>query len=226
MVTPDALVETRESLHRLAEHVLAPARYVHTGRIGLRATEGGFGTPSIPLPDGRRVRVAVRGAELVVWDGPAERVESISTLRAAAAFVGVEPGAPADVYRPVTPLELDRALVIDAEAAQLIAAWFALGNEALESLRRRWPDEEPAEVQLWPEHFDLATTISEVNYGASPGDAEHTEPYLYVGPWTVPSGSFWNEPFGASRTQAQIPDLAAAEAFFLEGRAQDGAARG
>ena len=28
-------------------------------------------------------------------------------------------------------------------------------------------------MQLWPEHFDLATSIGEVNYGGSPGDAGH-----------------------------------------------------
>ena len=43
-----------------------------------------------------------------------------------------------------------------------------------------------AAVQLWPEHFDLATTIDEVNYGGSPGDDGHPLPYLYVGPWTPP----------------------------------------
>ena len=41
----DAFIATRASLHTLAEHVLAPARHRVTGRIGLRATEGGFGAP-------------------------------------------------------------------------------------------------------------------------------------------------------------------------------------
>ena len=31
------------------------------------------------------------------------------------------------------------------------------------------------------------------NYGASPGDEQHAEPYLYVGPWTAePQGELWN----------------------------------
>jgi hypothetical protein len=44
-------------------------------------------------------------------------------------------------------------------------------------------------VQLWPEHFDLAVEIgaeragARAGYGASPGDDEHAEPYLYVAPW-------------------------------------------
>ncbi len=31
------------------------------------------------------------------------------------------------------------------------------------------------------------------NYGASPGDDDHDEPYLYVGPWSAKvSGELWN----------------------------------
>jgi hypothetical protein len=31
------------------------------------------------------------------------------------------------------------------------------------------------------------------NYGASPGDSDHDEPYVYVGPWTAEaSGQLWN----------------------------------
>ncbi len=50
---------------------------------------------------------------------------------------------------------------------------------------------------LWPEHFDVAATEDEVNYGVSAGDEHHPTPYAYVGPWTVPTGPFWNAPFGA-----------------------------
>ena len=77
-------------------------------------------------------------------------------------------------------------------------------------------------VQLWPEHFDLATTVSGVNYGGSPGDAGHPTPYLYVGPYTppTPDGGFWNEPFGASVDLAAVGSPADALAFFREGRAR------
>jgi hypothetical protein len=52
-------------------------------------------------------------------------------------------------------------------------------------------------VQLWPEHFDIAfelgSNAARANFGASPGDDEHDEPYLYVGPWTAEvSGELWN----------------------------------
>ena len=36
---------------------------------------------------------------------------------------------------------------------------------------------------LWPEHFDVAVTDNEVNYGVSAGDDGHPLPYAYVGPW-------------------------------------------
>ena len=97
-------------------------------------------------------------------------------------------------------------------------SWFALGNEALQQLVAMEADAEPSEIQLWPEHFDIATTIARVNYGASPGDAEHPEPYLYVGPWEPRKGPFWNEPFGASLPCMEVPDVAAAVDFFLAGR--------
>jgi hypothetical protein len=50
---------------------------------------------------------------------------------------------------------------------------------------------------LWPEHFDVAVTEDEVNYGVSAGDDYHATPYAYIGPCTQRTGSFWNAPFGA-----------------------------
>ncbi len=58
-------------------------------------------------------------------------------------------------------------------------------------------------VQLWPEHFDVGTTLDlgdGVNLGFSPGDAFSEDPYVYVGPWgAVRPGDdgYWNVPFGA-----------------------------
>src|SRR2546421_9390824 len=42
---PASLVETRLALQRLAEQVISPARERANGKIGLRYTRGGFGTP-------------------------------------------------------------------------------------------------------------------------------------------------------------------------------------
>ena len=57
----------------------------------------------------------------------------------------------------------------------------------------------PTPPQLWPEHFDVAIELGDeaagkrATYGASPGDQEHPEPYLYVATWAAPpEGPLWN----------------------------------
>jgi hypothetical protein len=223
-VDPEVLAPTRRSLHAVAEHVLAAALHRSTGRIGLRATPGGFGTPEFDGPDGLR-QVRVDGLDLVVVTDGTERRQPLTTVGAAAAMVGVEPGAPARVYPPATPLEPDRPLALDRAGAAQLADLFAAVDDALDRLVAEASSDDPATVQLWPEHFDLATTIREVNYGGSPGDDEHPLPYLYVGPWSPPEpdGGFWNEAFGASRAApgGLTPDEALA--FFADGCARLGA---
>jgi hypothetical protein len=67
-------------------------------------------------------------------------------------------------------------------------------------------------VHLWPEHFDVAIEVGDeaagkrASVGASPGDSEHPEPYLYVAPWNRKRGGIWNdEAFGgASLTLAEL----------------------
>ena len=53
--------------------------------------------------------------------------------------------------------------------------------------------------RLWPEHFDIAIELGpegrglRANYGLSPGDEDHAEPYLYVSPWSAEvAGDLWN----------------------------------
>jgi len=116
---PARLAATREGLHRVAEHLLAAARYAASGEIGLVPAPGGFRTPPFG-PDGRFL--AVDGTELVVGDATTTRRAALTTIRAAAGFADVTPGAPARVYRPATPLNLDAPLMIDPGAARLLAA--------------------------------------------------------------------------------------------------------
>jgi hypothetical protein len=215
---PD-LTPTRQAWHAVAEHVLAAALHRATGRIGLRAAAGGFATPPFPATGGSTT-IRIDQLDLVVIDPLGERRSPLTTLRAAADFVGVEAGAPADVYTPATPLDLDRPLTLDPEATACLGAFFAMADDALARLRSRATDDDPATVQLWPEHFDLATTIGQVNYGGSPGDDDHPLPYLYVGPWSPPGpdGGFWNEPFGASLTADADVTVDRAVAFLTDGR--------
>jgi hypothetical protein len=87
-------------------------------------------------------------------------------------------------------------------------------------------------VQLWPEHFDISADAGDearaqrANFGGSPGDDAHPTPYLYVGPWAMAelaTDPFWNEPFGASFSSADLlgadDQRAAALAFFDRARA-------
>lgn len=221
---PDALVTTRLAWHTVAEHVSAAARHAATSRIGLRVTHGGFATPPFGVEGGERQLLVVLD-ELVVRDQAGERSIPLTTIRAAAEFVGITPGMPADVYPPATRLDLDAPLEIDQKEAGRLADWFALGNEALEVFRAEHAAEDPSITELWPEHFDLSTSIAfgsgddadGVNVGASPGDDAHAAPYLYVGPWKPREGDFWNEPFGASRPWNQIANVDDALSFFREG---------
>ena len=221
--TPASLVPTRLALQSVAEHVLAAALHAATGHIGLRATPGGFGTPWIDGPESRR-RLRVEGTDLVVDDADHPRRAPLTTVGAAAALAGIEPGAPLEVYTPATPLVPDAPLSLDPAAAHLLADWYALVDDALGRLSAEAGPDRATTVQLWPEHFDLATSIGEVNYGGSPGDAGHDQPYLYVGPWSppTPDGGYWNESFGASLAVDQVPDVEAALAFFRRGRPPSG----
>lgn len=227
MATTEDLVGTRLALHAVAEHVLSAGLHAATGRIGLRAAPGGFGTPWFTAdgvldgdPEGDHVarRLRVDGVDLVVEQGEEQRSTPLTTVGEAAAFADVTPGAPTDVYPPGTPLEPEAPLFLLPRAAHDLARWFALVAEALDALRAEQAEADPPIVQLWPEHFDVATTIVEVNLGGSPGDGGHDEPYLYVGPWSPPEvGGFWNEPFGASLTWTEVPDADAALAFLHRG---------
>jgi hypothetical protein len=124
-------------------------------------------------------------------------------------------------------------LVIDPGAADALAAWFALGWTALEALSAGAdPAESASDPTLWPEHFDAAIDFgledrgTRGTFGASPGDAAHPEPYLYVTHWAeVADDPYWNDTVfpGASlaySTVAASPDpRAAIGAFFAHGHA-------
>ena len=81
----------------------------------------------------------------------------------------------------------------EESAARLAEAW-AIGEGALARSRAT----SSSRCALWPEHFDIATVEgagdARANYGVSPGDDDHDEPYAYVGPWKAPAGGdpFWN----------------------------------
>jgi hypothetical protein len=206
---PDSFVSTREALHQVAEQLVAPARKPDN-EIALRQTPGGFGTPPFPF-EGANVQVHVEGAELVLdRDGESERVP-LTSLSEAGATLGpalLADGVPDDTE----PLE------IDPVAAERLAEFYAFADEVLRELRESLPPGDvPSDINLWPEHFDIAFEAGEeaagkrANYGASPGDEAHDEPYLYIGPWTAEvSGDLWNAK-GFPGAELSYSDLVAAD---------------
>jgi hypothetical protein len=162
---PDEFAATVSALHRVAADVVSPARKPDN-EISLRATPGGFGTPEFEW-EGATHQVRVEGAELVrEVDGKAERTQ----------------------------------LDVDAASSRALGELYAFGALVLgELVDAAGPDEEATIPRLWPEHFDIAIELGSkerglrANYGLSPGDGDHAEPYLYVGPWTAEvSGDLWN----------------------------------
>lgn len=207
---PPGFVLTRDALHQLAFFVLAPRRYDHTDRLGLRATPGGFGTTWYDGPDGRE-RVRTEGpllvVEVAVADGEDHGVADRRELRPtsvteACDFIGMPYREVwfEDFHDPLEPWDPDRTFELDDDAATAVGDWFAFGTAVLEQLRATPGAVDPSPVQLWPEHFDPATELgsqeagSRASYGASPGDAGHDEPYLYVAPWSGQDDDpFWND---------------------------------
>ena len=195
---PATFTATRAELHRVAEQVVSPARVAATGNeIALEATAGGFGTPA--FPDGGRVRV--EGDELVVEES--------------------------DSTESRTRLDVDRA------AADALATLYAFAWEVLTVLHDEAPeDADVTPLRLWPEHFDVALEQGSeaegrrAGYGVSPGDADHNEPYLYVGPWSEPpAGPGWEATgfrgaeLGYAALLAAPDQRATALAFFRSRRA-------
>lgn len=212
-MSDEALVTTRLALHALAERVISPLRVQATGNeIALRVRPGGFGTPA--LPDGSWVGAS--GTDVVrLGAGGDEQKTAISSLRGAAAFVGLVGGA----SLPDEPLE------VHAGAAAVLAETWAIGEDALTAFAAAGA-QDPSPPILWPEHFDIAIEAgsepagTRATYGVSPGDADHDEPYAYVGPWTPPQTTgpttFWNATAFTGAERPVADDLDELVAFFHE----------
>ncbi|MBV8949917.1 MAG: hypothetical protein JOZ99_03505 [Actinobacteria bacterium] len=234
---PPYFGETRAALHRLALYVLSPARRRVNGKIGLRFSLAGFGTPF--FGDDEQVRVA--GTRLVRQQGGTARVEPVTTLRRAAELALGR--APDDTEAPPDAPALgnvDEEVALDPAAAAFLAAWYGFAFSVLEALRADAESTDGGRVQLWPEHFDASFECladaqrRRATFGASPGDRDHPDPYLYVTPWYIddaPDDGRWNATGfrGAVLALSELSELseladaadqrAAALAFFRDRRA-------
>jgi hypothetical protein len=211
------LAATRRSLHAVAELLLAGPSHRAVGTIRLEVAPHGFATHEL-AGDPRRLRV--RGLDLVVEhaSGPDAVVPLRGTFAEVAANAGITAGRADGVYSDTSGLDVDDAIEVDADHALTIYDWFGAGDAALRRFSAGIAGTAPV---LWPEHFDVAITVDEVNYGVSAGDDSIDRPYAYVGPWTSRTGAFWNAPFGAVRTIDELGDADLSEVleFFDQGRA-------
>jgi hypothetical protein len=210
---------TRVSLHAIAEGVLAGPQLAESGTIRLRVLQGGFATVAAPM-------LRLSGASLVRSDG--QRLALEGTFAELAQAAGVAYHVP-DIYSDHAPVAATDAVTVEPQAVVEIAAWFERGRQSLVATA---PGQTPV---LWPEHFDVAVTVDEVNLGVSAGDGFSTRPYAYVGPWDfdpdVPAyggGGFWNAPFGAVLEPPARPGPAPLTEFFRAGleRVRRGRRRG
>jgi hypothetical protein len=181
---------TRNALHRLACYVIAPARKARTGRIGLIPVDGGFGAP--PFDDGSQLIVVGDTIEF-----RPDQSHAITTLDAAAAFLGVELTPDPGVGGDLPPFDTG-TLEVDPAASRALGRWYELAAPLMAEFPNAW---------IWPEHFDLGATVDDHIIGFSPGDADYDEPYVYVGP--RPKGAngrnpFWNASFGAVSTYHEL----------------------
>ncbi len=229
---PPTYVVDRPLVQLMAVHALARARFQAVGRFGLVPTPGGFGTPAFG-PDATVVRLTP--SSLLVDGGgdtavtPLAGITLTSIAEAAGTSLDTEFSTGADTPPYDDP---DGLLAVAPATVAAIGTWFALGWAAIDAaVADLGPAATPARTQIWPEHFDAGTSVAvgpgegeRANLGASPGDAGHPEPYLYVGPWGPDrpgDPAYWNAPFGAvlghdDLLEAEDPQ-AAAVTFLVTG---------
>ena len=171
----------------------------HTARSGCGSTPGGFGGVAAP--------VRVEGADLV-WEAAGAARRHLSGARRGG---GLERSAP-DLYA-------------DDSASTRTTRWPStrtplVGCSAGSRARRRGA----AGVRAGRGAGALARALRP---RPAPGRGElrrlarrrgHGAPYAYVGPWTPRTGEFWNASFGALRPADTLPDAAAVQGFFTDGR--------
>ena len=179
---PSAFARTREILHGVADNTLKPAREAANGKIGLRFTRDGFGTPFF-------------------GDDEQARVEGTDVVRVARREeLGREP---IDGVDPKTARALGDWYGFVASALEELRAEAAPEDDA--SRVQIWPEHFDASVDLGSEAGG-----ARAGYGGSPGDEDHAEPYLYIVPWAKqPDGELWN---GTAFAGAELPYAALLQA--------------
>jgi hypothetical protein len=235
---PDPWPSQRDTLQRIATHVLGQARFRHDGLFDLVPLPGGFGTP-VCGPARERVRLV--GGSLFVERVTGDDVRSLmattdvvtvagSSINELCAAIGFDPDPSFRVG--ITTPELgdpDELLMLDSLSAQVLGEWYLLGQRAIDEVVASLPAAEATVGRLWPEHFDYGIDVAarpgvRCNLGAAAGDGFSAEPYLYLGPWAAArpgSTDYWNASFGAMIGFADLDEsadpLGRAVEFLLQG---------
>jgi hypothetical protein len=219
---PPGYNETREAVHRLAVYVISPARQRANGKMALRWTLGGIGTPFF----GADEQVRIEGTNLVRQRGQQVWSDQITSLDEAAAFVldGPPDGSWAEAFDVPAIGPTGETLLVDVDGIRFLSGWYGFAWSVLEELRADAETVEPSRVQLWPEHFDAAfdchVADRRVTFGASSGDASLDSPYLYVVSPGEPAlfGDLWNSTsfVGAVLRHSDLVDAFDQRAMALE----------
>lgn len=194
------LIDTRRSLHGIAECLLAGPEHRASGEIALQVRRDGFATTA--------------GPELGFADGAlfagGNRVPADGTFGELAERLGVRFGAPEIGYADGSNVVAGDHVTLDPPSSRLLTDWFALGDSALRIFA---PDQAPV---LWPEHFDVAVLVADHSFGCSPGDEYYQRPYAYVSAPDNDGSAFFNAGFGALRDADEVATVEALVAFWRE----------
>ena len=174
----DLLVRTRDGAARARRAASSrPPRVQATGNeIALGPRPAGS---ERPVPDGGGVRV--EGTELVVGTADGERAARADHVAARRRAAWPASGPRAARRRRSTSTR--RPPRSRRSVKRRGAAALGGGSQAAAARSRR------GEIQLWPEHFDVAVDARRrggrprATSAARPATRHHDEPYLYVGPW-------------------------------------------
>jgi hypothetical protein len=217
--------------------VLGRRREAVSGHFGLRASPDGLATPAFgPEPETLRLTSTSFIREI----GTQSSCEPLhgATLEALARFAGADLGSGFSAGANTPDLgSTTEPLHLPPDELALIFDWFVLGWRVLDTVGSELPAQwTQSTVQLWPEHFDVGTSLEfsrgrgrgdgagdGVNLGFSAGDSFSDEPYAYVGPMgreRPGDPGFWNAPFGALVTRSQAGDVSACASFIRSGVAQ------
>ncbi len=204
---PADWIPKMQDAHRLAFSLISETRKQANGKFGLRWVLGGFGTPYF----GNDCQAGMKYGMLTMEEAGKIKTAPITTIKDASEFFGVAPTGDQREHDSPELGDLERPLIADEETCSFLNGWYGFATSVMSEVRLLNPTFTP--VQMWPGHFDVAVDLplpdKETSFGASPGDENNPDPYLYVATLgeVDKSNPYWN---AESYTGAvlRLPELA------------------